>query len=287
MLQFRDRMIADLQLRRYAPGTQDEYLRCATRYVQHYMRPPEELGEAEVRCFLLHQVQIKQATPSVHKMYVAAIRFLYTYTLNRPECTHWAPWPKVGRRLPVVLSGSETLSLLEVIESPKYRAIIMCAYGAGLRITEACWLAPFDIDSKRMLIHVREGKRQRDRYVMLSQRLLDGLRSYWIATKPPRDGLLFPGAVPGRPVAPETVRKVLRKAAAAVGLSKRVTPHVLRHGFATHLLEAGTDIRVIQALLGHASIRTTAGYTHVSAEHIGRTKSPLDVLGTEEAKVLR
>jgi len=286
MLQFRDRMIADLQLRRYELATQAEYVRCATRFAEHYMRPPEELGETEVRCFLLHQIKIRKASPALHKMYVASLRFLYVYTFGRPEAIHWAPWPKVGRRLPVVLSGTETHSLLQAIDSLKYRAIIMCAYGAGLRISEACSLTAANIDSKRMLIHVREGKRRRDRYVMLSQRLLDGLRSYWIATKPPRDGFLFPGAVPGNHLSPGSVRRVLKSAAAAVGLTKRVTPHVLRHSFATHLLEVGTDIRVIQALLGHGSIRTTAGYTHVSAEHVGRTKSPLDMLGTMEATPL-
>src|SRR4029077_9291384 len=154
----RDAMLADLELRRYRPTTKKQYLRCARNFVLHYMRPAEELGELEVRSFLLHLVCVKKASASVHKMHVAAIRFLYMYTLRRPEVVHWLPWPRVPKSLPVVLSGTEVLALLEAVESPKYRAILTCAYGSGLRVSEACTLTPADIDSKRMLIHVRDGK---------------------------------------------------------------------------------------------------------------------------------
>jgi site-specific recombinase XerD len=282
----REQMLQALELRRYRPSTQKEYIRCARHFVAHYWRPAEELGAVEVRAFLLYLIRVKKVSASVHKMFVAALRFLYAQTLRRPEVLHELPWPKVGRPLPVVLSGSEVEHLLGAVESLKHRALLMCAYGGGLRISEACALAPSDIDSRRMVIHVRDGKRSRDRYVMLSERLLEALRAYWRATRPPRDGYLFPGAAPGSHVAPSTVRKVLAKAVAAAKLEKRVTPHILRHSFATHLLEAGTDVRVIQALLGHGSIRTTARYTHVSAGLIGRTKSPLDLLGTAEGKPL-
>jgi len=286
MSKTRDAMLADLELRRYRPSTKKEYLRCAGNFVLHYMRPAEELGEVEVRAFLLHLVRVRKASAFVHKMHVAAIRFLYTITLRRPEVVHWLPWPKVPRSLPVVLSGSEVLALLEAVESPKYRAIVMCAYGSGLRVSEACALTPADIDSKRMLIHVRDGKRSRDRYVMLGERLLEALRTWWRVERPARESYLFSGAEAGSHASPKTVQFVVRKAAIAAGLEKRTTPHVLRHSFATHLLESGTDIRVIQVLLGHGSIRTTARYTHVSAAHVGRTKSPLDLLGTEAGKPL-
>jgi integrase/recombinase XerD len=282
----RDQMLGDLELRRYSLSTKTEYLRCARNFVAYYMRPAEELGAPEVRAFLLHLVQVKHVSEATHKMHVAALRFLYAHTLGRPEVLPALPWPKVGKPLPVVLSGSEVQRLLEAIESRKYRALLMCAYGAGVRVSEVCELKPQDIDSGRKLIHIRDGKRRRDRYVMLSERLLEALRMYWRAERPARDGYIFPGAKPGSHVAPETVRAVVRKAATAAGLAKHVTPHTLRHCFATHLLEAGTDTRVIQELLGHGSIRTTGRYTHVSARHVGRTKSPLDLLGTKEGEPL-
>jgi site-specific recombinase XerD len=216
-------------------------------------------------------------------MYVAALRFLFAVTLKRPEVVATVPWPKVPRKLPDILSGEEVERLLSAVRSLKHRALLMTAYGAGLRISEACTLEVGDIDSKRMMIHVREGKRGKDRYVMLSQKLLDTLRLHWRRLHP-RGRYLFPGAFPGAPITPSAVSLVLRKAVAAAGLTKRVTFHALRHGFATHLLEAGEDIRTIQRLLGHTSIQTTARYTAVSKAHIARTRSPLDMLGTPAAR---
>jgi integrase/recombinase XerD len=197
------------------------------------------------------------------------------------------PWlsPRRPKRLPVILSGSEVEALLEAVESIKYRAALMTAYGAGLRIGEVCRLQVEDIDSRRMLLHIRDGKGGRDRYGVLSRRLLAVLRAYWKQVRPPKP-YLFPGPKPDRPLSAESVRKVLRKAVQTSGITKHVTPHILRHSFATHLLESGTDIRTIQVLLGHQSIRTTQIYTQVSPEQIRRVKSPLDILGTEEAKVL-
>ncbi|MBM4369046.1 MAG: site-specific integrase [Deltaproteobacteria bacterium] len=274
----RERMKADLVLGGYSPGTQTEYLRHAERFVAHYMRPPGDLGEAEVRGFLLHQLVVRKVGPATHKMFVAALKFLFTRTLGRPEVVAGIPWPRVPRTLPDILSGTEIETLIEAIGVPGIRAAVMVAYGGGLRISEVCALEPGDIDSLRMLIHVRAGKGRRDRFVMLSSRLLTTLREYWRAVRPPGPGL-FVGADRG-PLRGDDLRRALRKAARQCGLTKRVTPHLLRHSFATHLLEAGTDIRVIQVLLGHRSIQTTAGYTRVSARHVGRTQSPLDLLGT-------
>ena len=282
----RDAMLADMQLRRYELSTIREYLCCAKHLVAYHMRPAEELGESEVRDFFLHLVRERRVSPARHKTHVAAVRFLYAITLRRPEVVHWLPWPKTPRTLPDILSGSEVLALLEAVESPKYRAILMCAYGSGLRVSEACALTPADIDSVRMVIHVRVAKRNRERYVMLSVRLLAALRIWWRVEKPAREAYLFSGATAGSHVSPDAVRAVLKKAAVAAGIAKRAYPHLLRHSFATHLLESGTDIRVIQRLLGHGSIRTTERYTHVSTAHVGRTKSPLDLLGTEAAKPL-
>lgn len=286
MGKYHDRMAEDLKLRAHKPSTCNNYLRCVHNFVAHYMRPPTELGEQEIRKYLLHLQDEKKAGPPTLKMNVAAIKFFYTHSLEKPERVVKIPYPKVPKPLPDILSGTEVEELLMAVESIKHRAVLMTAYGAGLRVNEACSLKASDIDSTRELIHVRDGKRGRDRYVMLSQRLLVFLRGYWKQTRPPKPWL-FPGKDPRRPISDTSVREALKKAAKAVGLRKRVTPHVLRHSFATHLLETNTDIRTIQVLLGHGSIRTTTRYTQVSTKHVARTKSPLDLIGTPEGSVLR
>ena len=280
-----DQMSADLELRGYRPKTCGEYLRCARKFAAHYMRSPCEMGREEIRNFLLHQLRVKKVGPATHKMYVASIKFLYTHTLKRPEEVADLPWPKMPRPMPDILSGTEVECLLGSIESVKHRVVLMIAYGAGTRIKKACSLQVTDIDSKRGLIHIRDAKWGRDRYVMLSQRLLLCLRAYFKEVQPPHPWL-FPGKGRDGHISPDAVRDALRKAVDKAGIKKRVTPHVLRHSFATHLLEAGEDIRTIQVLMGHRSIRTTAGYLHISRKHVGRTKSPLDLLGTPEGKNL-
>lgn len=277
MGQLRDRMEADLRLRGRSPATRYHYLRCVRSFVAHVGKSPAALGEAEVRAFLLHLIQERKAKPATVRMYVAALKFLYATTLRRPEVVARVPWPDVPEHLPDILAPAEVVRLLEAVRSMKHRAIVMVAYGAGLRISEVCSLQVGDIDSQRMVIHVRDGKGGKDRYVMLSERLLALLRDYWRLAKPPRP-FLFPGKRGAPHVRPSTVQRMLHKAVAACGLSKRVTPHVLRHCFATHLLEGGTDVRTIQHLLGHSSIRTTARYLQVSTRQIGQTRSPLDNL---------
>ncbi len=286
MGKYRDRMAEDLALRQYRPSTCRNYIRCTRNFIAYFMRDPEDLGEEEIRKFLLHLKQEENAGPENLKLYVAAIRFFYTHTLRRPEEILTIPYPKVPRPLPDILSGTETIRLLNAVESIKHRAVLMTTYGTGMRITEACSLQGDDIDSTRGLIHIRDGKRGRDRYVMLSHRLVVCLREYWKQTRPPKPWL-FPGNKPDRPVSAASVRSALQKAANTTGLRKRITPHVLRHSFATHLLEAGEDIRTIQVLLGHGSIRTTARYTQVSTTHIGKTKSPLDLIGSPKGDLLR
>jgi integrase/recombinase XerD len=285
MGELKEKMAADLKLRFYRPGTVSSYLRQAELFAGYYKKSPAELGEAAIRTYLLHLVEEKKAGPSAVKMSVAALKFLYTHTLNRPEEVIRIPWPRTPKPLPDILSGSEVSRLLENVRSIKHRMIMMTAYGAGLRVSEACTLKSLDIDSKRMLIHVRDGKRGRDRYVMLPKRLLYCLREYWKIARPPGDWL-FPGGDPEGPIGKSSVEDAVRKAARQAGIGKRVTPHVLRHSFATHLLETGTDIRTIQVLLGHGSIRTTEGYVKVSRAHVGRTESPLDLLGTKKGAVL-
>jgi site-specific recombinase XerD len=219
-------------------------------------------------------------------MNVAALKFLYGVTLDRPKVAERLLWPKVPHKKPDILSGTEVEKVLAAMTSLVPAMVAVTAYGAGLRISEACRLRVEDIDSKRGLIHVRLGKGGKDRYVMLADRLLEALRTYWVRARP-ADGWLFPGRKKGKHLSSGAVSLALKEAVKRAGLKKRVTVHTLRHSFATHLLEMGTDIRIIQVLLGHASIRTTARYTQVSRQQVGRVTSPLDVLGTEQGSVLK
>jgi site-specific recombinase XerD len=283
MNELRDRMKQDLERRGYSPRTTDHYLGAVSRFARHLGRSPERVGQDDVRAYVDYMVKKQRLGASVIKVQQAGIRFLYGVTLGRPEVVAWMAWPKQPKKLPVVLSGTEVEKLLATLSNPMFRAVAMVMYGAGLRISEACALRVTDIDAGRGILHVRQGKGNRERCVMLAERLLVGLRGYWRACRPPLP-YLFPSDDPREPVTPDRVRGALAAAVRACAFSKRVTPHVLRHSFATHLLEAGTDVRVIQALLGHASIRTTMQYAHVSRAKLSKTKSPLDMLGTPEGK---
>lgn len=279
-----DKMNSDLKLLRYGDTTRKAYLRCCENFVKHFMKPPTELGAAEIRLFFEHLVNKEHAGEAKQKMYVAALKFLYDRTLQRPEAVVNIPWPRVSHPLPDILSGTEVTQVLLAIDSIKYRAIIMTAYAAGMRLFEACKLQISDIDSKRGLIHIRMGKGKKDRYVMLSQRLLTFLRQYYKQVHP-KGPFLFPGQDHQKPITCGTVQSALREALEKTGIQKKITSHSMRHAFATHLLEAGTDIRVIQQLLGHKSIRSTQRYTQVSRTHVASVKSPLDTLGGPQAKI--
>jgi len=281
----KQRMKADMTLQNLQPRTQGEYLRCAERLAEHFMRPPAELGKEDVRGYLLHLMRVRKLTSSSMKVHIAALKFLYAVTLSRPEVVEQIRMPRKRRKLPEVLSGSEVEAIFSAFTSVKYRAVVMTTYGAGLRVSEACRLRVKDVDSARMVLRVQEGKGGRDRYVMLPQRLLVVLREYYRRERP-KGEYLFPGQAPGSSLTVDSVRRVLKAAVKASGVTKRVTPHIFRHSFATHLLESGTDIRTIQVLLGHESIRTTQLYAQVSTRHIARTKSPLDILGTGEGEAL-
>jgi site-specific recombinase XerD len=285
MGKLRDRMIEDLQLRDYARKTCKAYVDCARAFVAYHRRPPEQMGELEVRQFLMHLVETRKVGAATRKMHVAGIKFLYEVTLRRPEVVAAIPWPKVTHGVPEILSGSEIGSLLDAVDTLKHRAVIMTAYGAGLRVSEVCALHVDDIDSRRMTIRVRHGKGNKARYVPLPERVLFLLRRYWVLERPSRPWL-FPGKQSGCPLSEASVRYQLQVAAKKTGLTKRVTPHTLRHSFATHLLELGTDVRVIQMLLGHRSIRTTVRYTHLTSRVLAKTKSPVDVLGTPKQKMI-
>lgn len=274
-----DRMEADLQLTGYSPSTRRIYLLYARQFAKYHMRSPAEMGEEEIRQYLLHMVEEKACSPETYRQIRAALTFLYTITLRRPTEVAHVPVRRRQMRLPIVLSGTEIQTLLDAVRNPKYRAIIMAQYAGGLRISEACRLRPEDIDAKRRVIHVRLGKGKRDRYTVLSTCFLDHLRRYWRTHRPKE--WFFPGRTATGHVGPGSARRAFHAAMAAAGLRKPVTPHVLRHCFATHLLESGVDIAIIRSLLGHGSLRATEVYTHVSVAHIGRVQSPLDLLGTK------
>jgi integrase/recombinase XerD len=276
MTPLRQRMIEDMKLRNYAPLTIKVYVLRVAAFAQHFGRSPESLGAADVRAYLLYLVQEKHASWSYFDQALCALRFLYRVTLGKKWVIDGIGTPKKQKKLPVVLSPAEVARFFEAVTGLKHRAILMTAYAAGLRVSEVVALRVDDIDSQRMVIRIRQAKGHKDRYVMLSPRLLAILREYWKAARSTE--LLFPGNVPDRPITPRTVQKACREAQEAAGLGKRVTVHTLRHSFATHLLEAGTDLRTIQLLLGHRSLSTTAAYTHVSTATLEATQSPLDRL---------
>jgi integrase/recombinase XerD len=243
------------------------------------------MGAPEIRQFLLHLMREKKASPSTVNVYGAALQFLYKVTLRRPQETAEIPKMKIPMRLPVVLSGTEVERLLAALPAKKHRAIVMLAYGAGLRVSEVVKLRVEDIDAKRMVLHIHDTKGGRERDVMLSPVLLRALRDYWKVARP-SGPTLFPGRATGRPLTRAAVHRAVVKAAQRAGIDKRISPHTLRHCFATHLLEAGTDLRTVQVLLGHASLRSTMTYLHLTTARLTTLRSPPDELGTPQGRRL-
>jgi integrase/recombinase XerD len=276
MTPLRRRLIDDMTLRNLTPETIKAYVGCVARFARHFHTSPEHLGPEHVRAFLLHLLQERGLSMSHYNQTRSALRFFYSVTLRRNDVLESIVPARQPRPLPVVLSPNEVARFFAAIGNLKHRAILMTAYAAGLRVKEVTQLRVSDIDSQRMVIHVRNGKGRKDRYVMLSPRLLEILRAYWKAVRP--GDILFPGATPDRPIATGTVRKVCYRARLAAGFGKHVVVHTLRHSFATHLLEAGTDLRTIQVLLGHRSFNTTARYVHVATASLPSIRSPLDRL---------
>ena len=281
----RQRMIEDMQLRNLALNTQISYLQQVSCFARHFGKSPTELGEEEIRAYQVYLTNDKKLSPGSIHTAVAALRFLYKVTLKK-EWTYGEvlPLPKKPRTLPVVLSPGEVQQFLGFVESLKHRAILTTCYAAGLPISEAVHLTPTAIDSQRMVIRVAQGKGQKDRYVMLSPALLAMLRDYWRTVRS-RDWL-FPGEHPGEPITRDAVGNACQKAHRLSGLSKPVTPHSLRHAFAVHLLEAGTDVRTIQLLLGHRSLATTAKYLRIATSKVCATESPLELLSRPPPAVL-
>jgi len=279
MTPLRQRMLEDLQLRNYSPSTIETYIRCVADFAMHFGKPPDQLGPEHIRGYQLFLVRERKAAWSTFNQYVCALRFFYHTTLGRKEMIEHIPYPRHERRLPAVLSQAEVAALLQAKTNLKHRALLTTLYAAGLRVSEAANLLVSDIESERMLIRVRHGKGRKDRYVMLSPKLLDLLRHYWKVYRPTH--WLFPGDPADRHMSRHTIHTICRQAAAAAGMSKPVSPHTLRHSFATHLLESGTDLRTIQILLGHRNLKTTSLYMHVSTLTLASTVSPLDLLAAE------
>jgi len=279
MSELRQRMLTDLRIRNYAERTQAIYITRVAEMARHMGRSPAALSAEEVREYLRYLKEEREVSRSAFAQVVAALRFLYRFTLDRPEMVPHIPYPRIKRRHPVVLSPEEVVRLLKSIRNVKHRTVAMVLYGAGLRISEALALELRDVDSGRMVLTVRHGKGDADRQVALSVVLLEALRTYWLAYRPVR--CLFPGQDPEKPMVSSTIQRALKAARVRAGIAKPAGPHVLRHSYATHLMEAGTDLRVIQTLLGHRSLRTTQIYTHVATERVRTTRSPLDDLGAE------
>ena len=272
----RQRMFEDMQLRNLSVPTQKQYVRRVEAMALQTGQTPDVLGPEQVRTYLVHLVQERGVSSSHLNVTICALRFLYEITLGRRWAVPTLPFAKREKRLPVVLSPEQVAQFLKAVTSVKYRAMFMTMYAAGLRISELRHLRVSDIDSSRGVIRVEQGKGRKDRYVMLSPKLLDVLRDYWGRARPSH--WLFPGHKPGQPISDTSIRAVCTEARRAAGLTKPVTPHTLRHCFATHLLEADVDLRTIQLLLGHRSLATTARYLHVAVPKIHETASPLDAL---------
>lgn len=275
MTRLRQRMLDDLQLRNFSPCTQKAYLGAVSQFARHFRKSPEELGAEEVREYLLHLVHERRVAWSTYNISLCALRFLYQTTLGRPGHLDGIPCPKEPKRLPVVLSREEVSQFLAAAGRLKTRTMLTMAYAAGLRVSEIVALEVNDIDSHRMLIRVRQAKGLKDRNVMLSPQLLELLRTYWRRERPQQ--YLFPNQS-GKPLMPCRLIYACQRTLRRSRLKKRVTVHTLRHSFATHLLEAGVDLRTIQVLLGHRNLKTTAIYTAVSVERIASVTSPYDAL---------
>ena len=277
MNKLRETMMQDLARGGYAKRTQEVYLDSIRDFAKYHGQSPEDLGQKEIRQWADHLVGEGLSAQRLRQHY-AALRFLYGKTLARPELVSFLSAPKEKKRLPVVLSVDEVAQVLQAIDVFKYRVLCATIYGTGLRVSEACRLQTGDIDAKREVIHVRNGKGGKERLVGLSPVLLKLLRLYWKVERPKAPWMFTSRS--GGPLGRKTLSRVLALATERSGIQKRVTAHTLRHCFATHLIEQGTDLRVIQILLGHASIRSTTRYAQVSTGMIAKTKSPLDMLPT-------
>jgi integrase/recombinase XerD len=278
MTPLRRRLLDDMTVRNLSPATQQSYVYAVAKFSRFFGVPPDRLGVEEVRAYQIHLAGLRMSWSHINQV-SCALRFFFTVTLGHKDAAVRIVSAKEPKKLPTVLSADEIARFLQAVPGLRNRAALTTAYGTGLRVSEVVALKIGDIDSRRMVIRIQQGKGGKDRYVMLSPQLLTILRAYWRLARPAH--WLFPGRDGDQPVCTATLQAACRVAAREAGLDKTVTVHILRHSFATHLLEAGTDIRIIQVLLGHARLMTTAIYTRVATNLIAGTVSPLDRLNLD------
>ncbi len=277
MTPLRQRMIEDMQVRNLSPHTRSTYVLQVSLFARYFGKPLDQLGPEEIRSYQVYLTNEKKLAPASILIAVSALRFLYKVTLHKDwSLEDIIPAPKKPQKLPIVLSPEQVRHFLSCVPSLKHRTILTTCYAAGLRISEAVRLRPAEVDSQRMVIRVEQGKGHKDRYVMLSPKLLEILREWWRVEKP--KPWLFPGDIPGRHITSDAVELACREAHRASRISKPITPHSMRHAFAVHLLERGTDVRTIQLLLGHRSLATTARYLRIATSKVCSTTSPYDLL---------
>ena len=280
MTQLRQKMLEELQRRNYSHRTAKTYVRIVREFATYFHQPPDKLGPEQIRQYQAHLFQSKKLAPATVSQYVSALRFLFIKTLHRHFLAEYIPFPKAHKRLPTVLSPEEVARLIDSARNLYHRTLLMTLYSTAMRRAELCWLKVRDIDSQRMMIRINQGKGRRDRDVPLSPKLLETLRVYWRWMQPTT--YLFPGTVKrvraDVPISANSVWLACRQAAQAAGISKRISPHSLRHSWASHLLEAGADLRTIQVLLGHSRLEHTLVYLHLSTKHLQAIPNPLDQL---------
>jgi site-specific recombinase XerD len=270
----RDQMQADLHLKGITPRTQKDYLREVSNLAKYFNKSPEELGEKEIKEYLVHLLKDRKLSGGTYKYYVSGIKFLYRTTLKREGVVDTIQYPKSKRKLPVILDLSEVEALFSVTENLKHKAILMITYSSGLRISEATRLKITDIDSKRMMVRIQQGKGGKDRYSILSHAALECLRQYWRKYHP--KDWLFEGQKKDKHISISSIHQIFHAAKKRAGITKPASVHTLRHSFATHLVEAGTSLHHVQLLLGHRSPNTTTVYLHVSRLNLAQVTSPLD-----------
>jgi integrase/recombinase XerD len=274
----RKMMLEELQRRNYSQTTVNTYLKVVEDFARHFHRPPDEVGKEQIRAYQVHLFQERKLGVRTVGLHTAALRFFFCKTLKRMYPVEEVPYPRAPRRLPIILTREEAIRLIDSASNLFHRAMLITMYSTGMRRAELCRLKVGDIDSTRMLIHIRQGKGGKDRDVPLSPKVLETLREYWRWMKPKT--YMFPGTINGsradKPITPKVLWEACREAAQRAGITKAVRPHLLRHSFATHLVEGGADLPTVQALLGHTDLKPTSIYLHLSERHIKAAGTPLD-----------